>query len=125
MAFTADGKIMGFGWAGVDRPSGEGLRRTWEMKGRVAAMKRVIGKGAVLAAIMGALTFQTGFAAYIDPNTGGMLFQLLAVLFGVFSGLVLLFSSRLKQVFFRARRKVSGSKAEAEEEEHPVDAGGE
>jgi hypothetical protein len=81
-----------------------------------AAMKRIIGKGTILAAIMSAVSFHIGFAAYIDPNTGGMLFQLLAVLFGVFSGLVLLFSSRLKEVFFRVRRKMGGTKVEAEEE---------
>ena len=33
-------------------------------------------------------------AAYIDPNTGGMLFQILAVLFGVISGAFLLFSGK-------------------------------
>lgn len=41
---------------------------------------------------------------YIDPNTGGMLFQVLAVLFGVFSGAVVLFSGRIRQVVARARR---------------------
>ncbi len=85
-------------------------------------MKRILGKGTILAAIMSAVSFHTGFAAYIDPNTGGMLFQLLAVLFGVFSGLVLLFSSRLKQAFFRVRRKMGGAKAEAEEEA-PIETG--
>lgn len=41
---------------------------------------------------------------YIDPNTGGMLFQILAVMFGVFSGLVLLFSSRIRMFFARLTR---------------------
>lgn len=86
-------------------------------------MKRIIGKGALLAAIFSVSSFHTGFAAYIDPNTGGMLFQLLAVLFGVFSGLVLLFSSRLKQAFFRLRRMVGGSEAEAEEDVNPAEPG--
>ncbi len=48
---------------------------------------------------------------YIDPNTGGILFQTLAVLFGVFSGIVLLFSSKIKMgiaKFRRALRKESG-----------------
>lgn len=79
-------------------------------------MKRVIGKGMLLASVLSLLSTQTAFAAYIDPNTGGMLFQLLAVLFGVFSGLVLLFSSRIKQAFFRVRRLVTGSEEEVQEE---------
>lgn len=41
---------------------------------------------------------------YIDPNTGGMLFQVLAVLFGVFSGVILLFSSRIKMGIAKLRR---------------------
>lgn len=41
---------------------------------------------------------------YIDPNTGGILFQTLAVLFGVFSGVVLLFSSKIKMGIARLRR---------------------
>ena len=41
---------------------------------------------------------------YIDPNTGGILFQTLAVLFGVFSGAVLLFSSKIKMGIARLRR---------------------
>jgi hypothetical protein len=41
---------------------------------------------------------------YIDPNSGGLLFQVLAVMFGVFSGAVLLFSSRIKMGIARLRR---------------------
>jgi hypothetical protein len=41
---------------------------------------------------------------YIDPNTGGMLFQILAVLFGVFSGIVLIFSSKIKMAVARIKR---------------------
>lgn len=41
---------------------------------------------------------------YIDPNTGGMLFQILAVVFGVFSGVVLLFSSKIKMGIAKLRR---------------------
>ena len=41
---------------------------------------------------------------YIDPNTGGILFQVLAVLFGVFSGVVLLFSSKIRMIFARLTR---------------------
>jgi len=47
---------------------------------------------------------------YIDPNTGGLLFQVLAVVFGAISGIVLVFSSQIKagirrfQRFMRERR---------------------
>lgn len=50
------------------------------------------------------------FSAYIDPNTGGMLFQLLAVLFGVFSSLILLFSGKIKKTFYRLMRFFRGSR---------------
>ena len=56
-------------------------------------------------------------ASYIDPNTGGMLFQILAVIFGVLSGIILIFSSRIKMLYFRIRRKMAGTK----EEEVPVE----
>lgn len=41
---------------------------------------------------------------YIDPNTGGVLFQTLAILFGVFSGIILLFSSKIKVGIAKLRR---------------------
>lgn len=43
---------------------------------------------------------------YIDPNTGGMLFQMLAVAFGIVSGLVLLFYSQIKMLFARFTRYI-------------------
>ncbi|MFL7871778.1 MAG: hypothetical protein AB8I58_23315 [Anaerolineales bacterium] len=43
---------------------------------------------------------------YIDPNTGGILFQTLAILFGVFSGIVLLFSSKIKMGIAKLRRSL-------------------
>ena len=41
---------------------------------------------------------------YIDPNSGGMLFQALLVVFGVLSGTILIFSSRIKMGFARLMR---------------------
>jgi hypothetical protein len=41
---------------------------------------------------------------YIDPNSGGMLFQILVVLFGVFSGIIILFSSRIRMLLSRTAR---------------------
>ncbi len=44
------------------------------------------------------------FAMYIDPSTGGMLFQVLAVLFGLISGIILFFSSQIKMAYRRMLR---------------------
>lgn len=43
---------------------------------------------------------------YIDPGSGGMLFQILAVAFGVISGTVLMFSSRIKMLIAKWRRSM-------------------
>ncbi len=42
---------------------------------------------------------------YIDPNTGGMLFQVLAVMFAMFSGVFLLFSSKIRAGIAKLRRR--------------------
>ena len=52
---------------------------------------------------------------YIDPNTGGILFQTLAILFGVFSGVVLLFSSKIKMGFAKLRRAMRKETEETED----------
>jgi len=46
-----------------------------------------------------------GIEMYIDPNTGGMLFQILAVAFAALSGLVLFFSGKIRMFFARLRRR--------------------
>lgn len=54
---------------------------------------------------------------YIDPGSGGMLFQILAVAFGVISGTVLMFSSKIKMTIAkwrRSMRKEDESEATAE-----------
>jgi hypothetical protein len=43
---------------------------------------------------------------YIDPNTGGMLFQILVVLLGILSGVILFFSGRIRKAFAKLRRKM-------------------
>jgi hypothetical protein len=43
---------------------------------------------------------------YIDPNTGGMLFQILLVMFGVISATVLLFSGKIRIAYAKMRRKM-------------------
>ena len=45
---------------------------------------------------------------YIDPNTGGIIFQALAVAFTAISGFVLVFSGRIKMWFASMRRKRKG-----------------
>ncbi len=69
-------------------------------------MIRPIIKSTALALIASVVGVAPAFAAYVDPNTGGMLFQLLAVLFTVFSGILLFFSARIRMAFSRAVRFV-------------------
>jgi hypothetical protein len=52
---------------------------------------------------------------YIDPSTGGMLFQILAVAFTAVSGVVLLFSGRIRAYIAKLRRKAGGSEEEDQE----------
>ncbi len=54
---------------------------------------------------------------YIDPSTGGMLFQVLAVLFGLFSGLILFFSGKIKMAYRRLLRNLREGKDEEEAED--------
>ncbi len=46
--------------------------------------------------------------SYIDPNTGGMLFQVLIVLFGLASGFILFFSRQIRMGFARLSRFFRG-----------------
>ena len=75
-------------------------------------MKIKFGKATFIVLMMSVAFFGTANAAYIDLNTGGMLFQILAVLIGVLSGLLLLFSSQVKKVYYRIKRSLRGSKPE-------------
>jgi len=65
---------------------------------------KIVLKALCLALCLGFLTAPPAQAGYIDPNTGGLLFQLLAALFALFSGVILFFSGRIKQALFRVRR---------------------
>jgi len=56
---------------------------------------------------------RTAQAAYIDPNTGGMLFQILAVMFGFLSGLILIFSSHIRKGVYRILRLLRSDKTDS------------
>ncbi|MGB2964818.1 MAG: hypothetical protein WBB69_12615 [Anaerolineales bacterium] len=43
---------------------------------------------------------------YIDPSSGGLLFQVLLIAFGVISGAVLVFSGKIKMGFARLMRSL-------------------
>ena len=54
---------------------------------------------------------------YIDPNTGGVLFQALAAVFVAVSGLLLVFSGRIRGYFSQLRRKARENKKEKPEDQ--------
>jgi hypothetical protein len=60
--------------------------------------------------------------AYIDPNTGGMLFQLLAVFLAMFSGILFFFSRQIKTFFARLRRAMRGEPEPKDDETKTPDA---
>jgi len=66
-------------------------------------MRRIIIKSVVIALLIGLVSVRPALA-YIDPGTGGMLFQVLATVFAVFSGMALIFSRQIRVAFGRARR---------------------
>ncbi len=82
-------------------PGSTGLR--WGGLGEEMTKGILIGT-LVIAFIL--IPTQVAHAAYIDPNTGGMLFQLLATVFALLSGFILIFSSRIKIIFARFARFV-------------------
>ncbi len=49
---------------------------------------------------------------YIDPNTGGVLFQALAGAFVLISGVLLVFSGKIRGYFSQLRRKSREAKNE-------------
>jgi hypothetical protein len=56
---------------------------------------------------------------YIDPSSGGLLFQVFLILFGMISGTILIFSSKIKQGISKLRRSFrerSGNKGIAKPE---------
>ena len=43
---------------------------------------------------------------YIDPSSGGLLVQVLLIVFGVLSGTVLVFSGKIKMAYAKFRRSL-------------------
>jgi hypothetical protein len=62
-------------------------------------------KSIALATILSLVGAESALA-YIDPNTGGLLFQLLAVIFASISAMFLIFSRQIRVFFTRVRRFV-------------------
>ncbi len=54
---------------------------------------------------------------YIDPNTGGMLFGWLVGAFGLVSGLLLVFSGRIRKYISQLRRKAREGQENKDEEQ--------
>lgn len=82
-------------------------------------MKRVVTRSVALALLSIFATAGAAFA-YIDPNTGGMLFQVLATSLAALTGLALLFSRQIRVLFARARRSLRGPSGR--EAQQPLDA---
>jgi hypothetical protein len=76
--------------------------------GGIAAMRKLSG---VLFWVLGGFAGIRILFAYIDPNTGGMIFQLLAVIFASLTGTLLFFSRQIRVTTARIRRFLSGSSA--------------
>ncbi len=68
-------------------------------------MNRSFSRSIPIVLIVSLLGAQPALA-YIDPNTGGILFQALAASFAVLSGLALLFSRQIRTGVARTRRRL-------------------
>ena len=51
---------------------------------------------------------------YVDPNTGGILFQVLAGILAMLSGVIFLFSRKIREGVARMRRKMRGGEEDKE-----------
>jgi hypothetical protein len=81
-------------------------------------MLRALTKSLLLAFLTLFATTSIAFA-YVDPATGGMLFQALAAALAVFTGLALVFSRQIRMLFARVRRSLRRG---TETEEHDAQA---
>lgn len=74
-------------------------------------MRRILKS--ILLALIAVLVSVRPALAYIDPNTGGLLFQILAASFAVISGALLIFSRQIRMAVARLRRLLSGRRDES------------
>lgn len=75
-------------------------------------MKRIIVAGLFTSfiALVGVSSVFAAPAAYIDPNTGGMLAQALIVVLGMLTGVWFFFANRIKMGFNRFMRNIREKK---------------
>ena len=66
-------------------------------------MITIIVKSVLLALIISLMVARPALA-YIDPNAGGLLLQVLATAFALFAGVALIFWRQIRMAFARARR---------------------
>ena len=71
-------------------------------------MNPVVLKALILAALWNIVDVARVSLAYIDPNTGGMVFQVLAIVFTFMSGILLFFSARIRMALARFARRMRG-----------------
>jgi hypothetical protein len=88
-------------------------------------VRRIIVKSILLALIVSSVCVRPAMA-YIDPNTGGVLFQVLAAAFALLSGVALIFSRQIRVAFARSMRYLRGlfsrgSGQVQDAQEHPQD----
>jgi hypothetical protein len=76
---------------------------------RSETVRVIIFKSALLALIISLVSAWPALAAYVDPNVGGVLFQVLAAGFAVLSGVALIFSRQIRMAFARLRRSLGNS----------------
>jgi undecaprenyl pyrophosphate phosphatase UppP len=53
---------------------------------------------------------------YIDPNTGGQIFQILAVALGSIGAILMIFSRKIRETFAKLRRKSRNDEGEEPKE---------
>jgi hypothetical protein len=70
-------------------------------------VRRIIIRSALLALIISLVAARPALA-YIDPNAGGLVLQILATALALFSGVALIFSRQIRMAFARAKRFLRG-----------------
>jgi len=77
-------------------------------------MKRSTVRSVVLAGVSLFALLRTAFG-YIDPNTGGLIFQLLTVILASFTGIMLFFYRHIQMFMARVKRRLRGESQDVAE----------